>query len=259
MMRIVPATDSVAMTLAASAAAAAALFPCTGISAGVSDARNGSITARSSVIGMTRCAVPEKAISPVRAPARAVSRSRTFCLARSSRDGATSRSFIDGATESAIISGALSSTKGGSSRRQVGPALSQADAARLLGTSVHAVQHDPDLLMVRQPGTGTPVYPVFQFDGHRTLAGLGELIRILSPVLGPEGIAGWCTAPRREFDGRTPAQGALGWLLARSPAFIPIPGIRTVAQAEENAGALAAGPLGAEQLAQIDAILHPVG
>ena len=43
--------------------------------------------------------------------------------------------------------------------------------------------------------------------------------------------------------GRTLAQGALGWLLARSPRTVPIPGIRTVAQAEQNAGALRLGPL----------------
>jgi aryl-alcohol dehydrogenase-like predicted oxidoreductase len=29
--------------------------------------------------------------------------------------------------------------------------------------------------------------------------------------------------------GRTLAQGALGWLLARSPRTVPIPGIRTIA------------------------------
>lgn len=58
-------------------------------------------------------------------------------------------------------------------------------------------------------------------------------------------------------DGRTLAQGALGWLLARSPAFVPIPGIRTVAQAQENAGAIAVGPLSDEQLAAIDAALRP--
>ena len=44
-------------------------------------------------------------------------------------------------------------------------------------------------------------------------------------------------------DGRTLAQGALGWLLAAQPATVPIPGCRTVAQAEENLGALALGPL----------------
>ncbi|SDS83503.1 aldo/keto reductase [Microlunatus soli] len=57
-------------------------------------------------------------------------------------------------------------------------------------------------------------------------------------------------------DGRTLAQGSLGWLLARSPAFVPIPGIRTVAQAEENAGVLAVGPLSSDQLAEIDTVLQ---
>jgi len=56
-------------------------------------------------------------------------------------------------------------------------------------------------------------------------------------------------------DGRTVAQGALCWLLARSSAFIPIPGIRTVAQAKQNAGALEFGPLKAAQLDEIDAAL----
>lgn len=56
-------------------------------------------------------------------------------------------------------------------------------------------------------------------------------------------------------DGRTLAQGALGWLLARSPAFVPIPGIRTVAQAQDNAGVLAAGPLSEDQLARIEQAL----
>ncbi|MFI9340526.1 aldo/keto reductase [Streptomyces sp. NPDC052773] len=56
-------------------------------------------------------------------------------------------------------------------------------------------------------------------------------------------------------DGRTLAQGALGWLWARSPRAVPIPGFRSVAQAEENAGALARGPLTAAQLAETDRIL----
>jgi aryl-alcohol dehydrogenase-like predicted oxidoreductase len=38
--------------------------------------------------------------------------------------------------------------------------------------------------------------------------------------------------------GRTLAQGALSWVLARSPRAVPIPGIRTVAQAEQNAAVL---------------------
>ena len=38
-------------------------------------------------------------------------------------------------------------------------------------------------------------------------------------------------------DGRTLAQGALAWIWARSPVAIPIPGFRSAAQIEENAGA----------------------
>ncbi|MFE5162705.1 aldo/keto reductase [Streptomyces sp. NPDC056697] len=56
-------------------------------------------------------------------------------------------------------------------------------------------------------------------------------------------------------DGRTLAQGALAWIWARSPRTIPIPGFRTVAQAEENAGALAKGPLTAGQMADVERIL----
>ncbi|PZG16861.1 aldo/keto reductase [Nonomuraea aridisoli] len=55
--------------------------------------------------------------------------------------------------------------------------------------------------------------------------------------------------------GRTLAQGALAWLLARSERTVPIPGIRTVAQAEQNAGALQHGPLDEAQLRQIDELL----
>jgi aryl-alcohol dehydrogenase-like predicted oxidoreductase len=55
--------------------------------------------------------------------------------------------------------------------------------------------------------------------------------------------------------GRTLAQGALAWLLARSPRTIPIPGIRTPEQAAENAGALTHAPLAPAQMAEIDTLL----
>jgi aryl-alcohol dehydrogenase-like predicted oxidoreductase len=55
--------------------------------------------------------------------------------------------------------------------------------------------------------------------------------------------------------GRTVAQGALAWLWAQGPQVVPIPGIRTEAQARENAGAMAFGPLAAAQLAEIEALL----
>ncbi|SBT45103.1 aldo/keto reductase [Micromonospora auratinigra] len=56
-------------------------------------------------------------------------------------------------------------------------------------------------------------------------------------------------------DGRTLAQGALGWLLARSPRTLPIPGCRTVAQAEENLGTLAYGPLPEAAFAEVERLL----
>ncbi|WP_327008412.1 aldo/keto reductase [Dactylosporangium sp. NBC_01737] len=55
--------------------------------------------------------------------------------------------------------------------------------------------------------------------------------------------------------GRTLAQGALAWLWAYSGRTVPIPGCRTVAQVEENAGALAHGPLSAAELADVEKLL----
>ena len=59
-------------------------------------------------------------------------------------------------------------------------------------------------------------------------------------------------------NGRTLAQGALAWIWARSPTTIPIPGFKTVAQVEENCGALDKGPLTPDQMAEIDSILGRV-
>ena len=59
--------------------------------------------------------------------------------------------------------------------------------------------------------------------------------------------------------GRTLVQGALAWLLGRSEQTIPIPGIRTVAQAQENAGAMQFGPLTASQMQEIKTIIHSCG
>ena len=57
-------------------------------------------------------------------------------------------------------------------------------------------------------------------------------------------------------NGRTLVQGALAWIWARSEKTIPIPGFKTVAQVEENAKAMEFGPLTAEQMQEIDAILR---
>ncbi|MBP2234627.1 aryl-alcohol dehydrogenase-like predicted oxidoreductase [Sinorhizobium kostiense] len=55
--------------------------------------------------------------------------------------------------------------------------------------------------------------------------------------------------------GRTLAQGALGWILARSPNTFPIPGFKTEAQVRENLAALEKGALPSATMAEIDALL----
>jgi aryl-alcohol dehydrogenase-like predicted oxidoreductase len=56
-------------------------------------------------------------------------------------------------------------------------------------------------------------------------------------------------------DGRSLAQGALAWILARHGSTVPIPGVRTVEQAADNAGTLALGPLSPEAMAEIAGLL----
>lgn len=55
-------------------------------------------------------------------------------------------------------------------------------------------------------------------------------------------------------DGRSLAQGALGWVLARSALTIPIPGFKSVEQVEENAGTLAVGPLDPQTMTEIEKV-----
>ena len=59
-------------------------------------------------------------------------------------------------------------------------------------------------------------------------------------------------------DGRTLVQGALGWIWGRSPATLPLPGFRTVAQVEENVRAAEFGPLPVERMERIRGILAGV-
>jgi len=56
-------------------------------------------------------------------------------------------------------------------------------------------------------------------------------------------------------DGRTLVQGSLGWIWARSPVTLPIPGFKTMKQVEENAKTLECGPLKPSQMKAIDEIL----
>ncbi|WP_371476741.1 aldo/keto reductase [Kitasatospora sp. NBC_00315] len=81
------------------------------------------------------------------------------------------------------------------------------------------------------------------------------------PYFGPDGSGSreWLTridAVRDVLtsDGRTLAQGALAWLLARTPAVIPIPGCRTVAQVEGNLAVRS--PLPPDEFAQVESLLR---
>ncbi|WP_432817203.1 aldo/keto reductase [Sulfitobacter sp. JB4-11] len=56
-------------------------------------------------------------------------------------------------------------------------------------------------------------------------------------------------------DGRTFAQGALCWLLAKYDRNIPLPGARTAEQAAENAAALAFGPLSDNEMSEIETLM----
>ncbi|MDR0959705.1 MAG: aldo/keto reductase [Propionibacteriaceae bacterium] len=62
----------------------------------------------------------------------------------------------------------------------------------------------------------------------------------------------------REFlmsGGRTLAQGALGWIWARSDVAVPLPGFRDETQVRDNLGAFAHGPLEPAVFADIEAAL----
>jgi aryl-alcohol dehydrogenase-like predicted oxidoreductase len=52
-------------------------------------------------------------------------------------------------------------------------------------------------------------------------------------------------------DGRSYVQAALGWIWARSPRTVPVPGFRTIEHVEEDAGAMRMGPLTVEQMEEI--------
>jgi aryl-alcohol dehydrogenase-like predicted oxidoreductase len=56
-------------------------------------------------------------------------------------------------------------------------------------------------------------------------------------------------------DGRSYVQAALGWIWARSPRTIPVPGFRTIEHVEEDAQAMYFGPLNEEQMGEVQRLL----
>jgi len=62
--------------------------------------------------------------------------------------------------------------------------------------------------------------------------------------------------PLMTEDGRSYVQGAIGWIWARHPRAIPIPGFRTTQQVEDLAGAMTYGPLSAEAFERAKEIMQ---
>ncbi len=89
-------------------------------------------------------------------------------------------------------------------------------------------------------GAGSPAWMKYFKDGQPNPEWLAKLAAVREIL---------------KSGGRTLAQGSLAWLWARSPQTIPIPGFRTVAQVEENCGALRHGPLTPDQMRAIAGLL----
>jgi aryl-alcohol dehydrogenase-like predicted oxidoreductase len=55
--------------------------------------------------------------------------------------------------------------------------------------------------------------------------------------------------------GRSYVQAALGWIWARSPRTIPVPGFRTIEHVGEDVQAMRFGPLDEEQMGEVERLL----
>ncbi len=93
-------------------------------------------------------------------------------------------------------------------RAQIGPCLTQAATASLLGiTPQGVVKRSAMLELLRVTnGDGRPVYPLFQFVGRRTLDGLGPVLRTLVRVDDDLTMASWLTTKKSLLDGSTPVE-----------------------------------------------------
>lgn len=82
---------------------------------------------------------------------------------------------------------------------QIGPSLTAADAARLLGREVNEVRNDPELLVLHNRD-GSEILPVFQFRGRDPVPGLSDVLECLRDGFAPLTIASWLTARHSELD-----------------------------------------------------------
>lgn len=86
---------------------------------------------------------------------------------------------------------------------QVGPCLSRAAVARLLGKTEQAVAQDRRLFSFHN-GDGRVAYPIAQFDGTRIVGGLEHVVRVLAEAGDADiEILSWLSAPKPGFAGRS--------------------------------------------------------
>ena len=111
-------------------------------------------------------------------------------------------------------------------RRGEGQDLALAPAAGH-GPADRQVQAGRQARQRRRAGAGASMAQFFK-DGKPNAAYL-ERIAALRDLL--------------QSGGRSLAQGALGWILAKSPVALPVPGFKTEAQVADNLGANRKGPL----------------
>src|SRR4051794_986708 len=87
---------------------------------------------------------------------------------------------------------------------QLGPALTGASVAKMLGVSPQAVSSNKGLLRLTMR-SGRVGYPLFQFRGSRPIDGLAAIVRRLRPAVATEWtIASWLTSPNAELEGDSP-------------------------------------------------------
>ncbi|MBK8904833.1 MAG: aldo/keto reductase [Anaerolineaceae bacterium] len=94
--------------------------------------------------------------------------------------------------------------------------------------------------------TSSTTFPADDIRSQMDFAG-AEIVRRLGAV----------DALRDVFTagGRTMAQGAICYIWGLDERMVPIPGFKNVQQVEDNVGALAFGPMSAEEVAQVQAIV----
>ncbi len=93
---------------------------------------------------------------------------------------------------------------------QLGPVYDTAGVAALLGgVSKQAVSDrvNRHRLLALRTGSGRLAYPVFQFNGHDVVPGLGAVLGLLeADAVGAWTVASWLASPDAALGGRTPVE-----------------------------------------------------